>query len=212
MSKMGTPQNIRSAEQNPRLSEALTTEGCRRIIRSLRGRKEPITEAELAERVADTASESVPGMESFRIRLHHLHLPKLADVGLVDWDSERQTVSPTDHPVYDGGQPDELDSASGRNSVAPVLADDRRRTILTIVESENGAVARADLARELAALETDGEPAASRVENVTVQLHHRHLPKLADAGLLEYDREDGTITYQGPSELMPVTSRTASDA
>lgn len=211
---MSSPQNIRGVETNARLSDALSSEHCRHIIRILRERNDAITEGELADRVAAAGGSPSDGTDpgALRIRLHHLHLPKLADMDLVEWDSAAQEVAPTDHPVYDVQSVDGLGSDDVRESVAPVLAHDRRRTIVTLVRSENGAVTREALAHELASLEAAGAPAASRVEDVTLQLHHRHLPKLADAGLLEYDRADGTITYEGPPELMPASSRTPSDA
>lgn len=191
-----------------RLSEALSSEHCRQIIRILRGRNEAITEGDLADRLATAQDSTSDG--SLRIRLHHLHLPKLADMGLVEWDDAAQEVAPTEHSVYDALDDSEPDD--DRDSIAPVLADDRRRTIVAIVYAENSPVTRAELAHELASLEAAGEPAASRVETVTLQLHHRHLPKLAEAGLLEYDRADGTITYEGPPELMPDGSGIRSDA
>lgn len=211
---MSSPQNVRSAETNARLSDALASEHCRHIIRILRGRKDAITERELADGVAAAGGSPSdgPDPEALRIHLHHLHLPKLADAGLVEWDTAAQEVAPTDHSVYDVQSLDALGSDADPESVAPVLADDRRRTIVTLVRAENGAVTREALAHELASLEAAGAPAASRVEDVTLQLHHRHLPKLADAGLLEYDRADGTITYEGPPELTPASSRTPSDA
>jgi DNA-binding transcriptional ArsR family regulator len=35
----------------------------------------------------------------------------------------------------------------------------------------------------------------SRAEQLKMDLYHTHLPKLADAGLVDYDRDDGTVTY-----------------
>ena len=32
-------------------------------------------------------------METLRIKLHHIHLPMLEDVGLIDWNRESHTVS-----------------------------------------------------------------------------------------------------------------------
>jgi hypothetical protein len=39
---------------------------------------------------------------------------------------------------------------------------------------------------------TPGESAAAS-RRTAVQLHHTHLPKLADAGLLDYDRDSRTV-------------------
>ena len=41
--------------------------------------------------------------QQIRISLHHVHIPKLADLSLVDYDRERQLVEPT--PQFDQLQP-----------------------------------------------------------------------------------------------------------
>ena len=35
--------------------------------------------------------------------------------------------------------------------------------------------------------------APQQQERVAIELHHAHLPKLADSGLIEWDRDDGTV-------------------
>lgn len=78
-----------------------------------------------------------------------------------------------------------------------LLADPRRRTILHhLIESGDGAVAVEELTKTIA---TDGGNAAnshSRNARAGVELHHTHLPKLAEAGFIEYDRQTGTVRYQ----------------
>lgn len=210
---MGTPLRFRSNGSYTRRSGALRSENCREVVQVLRAHNDAITVTELAKRVATTESASTAdasAVDSVRIRLHHVDLPKLADAGLLDWDKEAGEVFPTDHPVYDGSSADEDGSVASSRASTATLADDRRREILASIESDGGPITRETLARNVAARDADGEPSQSRIENVLIQLHHRHLPKLADAGLLEYDRSDGRITYQGPSELPPA-SRAASD-
>ncbi|WP_425607419.1 DUF7344 domain-containing protein [Halomontanus rarus] len=43
-------------------------------------------------------------------------------------------------------------------------------------------------------------------KRVKLTLHHRHLPKLDDAGLIEYDHRNGDIRYRGTadSELIDI--------
>lgn len=38
-------------------------------------------------------------------------------------------------------------------------------------------------------------------ENVRIDLHHTQVPRLADAGILEYDRRQGTIRFRGDPAL-----------
>lgn len=68
-----------------------------------------------------------------------------------------------------------------------ILANGRRRAVLSyLLEDER----RADL-EDLAAHVTTTVPTdADRPTAAT--LHHLHLPKLADAGLISYDHEQGT--------------------
>jgi len=46
----------------------------------------------------------------------------------------------------------------------------------------------------------DSGPGTHR-QRVATNLHHVHLPKLADAGLLFYGLEEGTVEYHGSERL-----------
>lgn len=187
------------------------------IIDVLRERSGAVSVDDLAERLAATAPGSTSGgtaswtTEQVLIRLHHVHLPKLTDSGLVEWDGENQQVAATDHPVYDTIQPEERLSIGDRGSIVPGLAEDRRQEVLAIVESENGPIAREDLVRELASAEVDGEPSEPLLRDVTIQLHHRDLPRLEEAGLVEYDPDAGTVAYRGPTGLTAALAEPASE-
>lgn len=76
----------------------------------------------------------------------------------------------------------------GYCEVADCLADERRRTVLVVLE-ERGSISRRGLASAVAEREVPGEPKPDAVEEVLIALHHVHLPRLAAAGLLEYDSE-----------------------
>ena len=54
----------------------------------------------------------------------------------------------------------------------------------------------------------EGEVDADAVRST---LHHVHLPKLAEAGWIEYDFEDGTIQYEHRIETVRSALRTAAD-
>lgn len=184
--------------------DALADEDRRRIIRLLRGRPGTVSERELADRLAaTTVTSKSEDTTTLRTRLHHIHLPKLADCDLVDWNEQRGEVAATDHPVYDVDRADELLSDDGRDSIVPALADDRRREVLAVLEDESRSITRDELARKLASSRTD-QPSARDVEDVNVRLHHCHLPRLERADLVEYDPDDGSVVYQGPPELMTV--------
>lgn len=79
----------------------------------------------------------------------------------------------------------ELDSLFG------VLADRRRRRLLAyLAGTDDGVATVSELADHVAA--DDADP-----ERVTVSLHHAHLPRLEDAGIVEYDARSETVRYRG---------------
>ncbi|QLD88824.1 hypothetical protein HWV07_07160 [Natronomonas salina] len=74
-----------------------------------------------------------------------------------------------------------------------VLADEYRRLAVEALFGRDGPIQIADLAAAVAEGIHDGTPEDSEREIATA-LHHVHLPKLADADLLDYDAESTTVT------------------
>lgn len=70
-----------------------------------------------------------------------------------------------------------------------VLADERRRAALSVLADRDGAVELSELARDVVDLTEDevAGPSPDAVDRMRVALHHQHLPKIADAGLIAYD-------------------------
>lgn len=69
-------------------------------LRVLADRSDAVTVAELAEAIAETeTSDGVPSKsarDSVYASLHQTHLPKLHELGLVDYDREHRVVEPLD--------------------------------------------------------------------------------------------------------------------
>lgn len=89
---------------------------------------------------------------------------------------------------------DRLTEAVNRNELTAgeyhrLLAVKRRRLALAALEGRDGAVELQELAREVATREGIETEDGDAFERVAVTLHHVHLPKLAEAGILEYDPE-----------------------
>ncbi|QFU83329.1 DUF7344 domain-containing protein [Natronorubrum aibiense] len=73
-----------------------------------------------------------------------------------------------------------------------LLADQRRRLLLEVMRTYGEAVTLPDAAEEVAVRETGRQMpniSAERVHEVYLSLYHDHLPRLIDAGLLEYNQE-----------------------
>lgn len=74
----------------------------RAIVESLTGQDTPLALADAAEevvrRVHEKPSTEIPDaeIEEESILLYHLHIPKLAETGTVDWDKDRNTVCLTE--------------------------------------------------------------------------------------------------------------------
>lgn len=87
----------------------------------------------------------------------------------------------------------------------------RRRYVLYYLEHTEPATIT-DVARHVAAWETDASPAsldeeAEPVRRVLASLYHHHLPKLADHGLVEYDPRSGDIRFRDcPDALLNVVA------
>lgn len=77
------------------------------------------------------------------------------------------------------------------DDVIDALAHRRRRHVLRCLAERGSAMRLTALATAVARRELDDadvDYADAIVERVRRSLHHRHVPKLADAGLVEYDR------------------------
>lgn len=76
-----------------------------------------------------------------------------------------------------------------------ILADSERRRILTSLWSAPAeSVALEELTQR--ASDTDRD-----LEHTRIRLHHRHLPKLEQAGLVTYDSHANTVEYHGDDTL-----------
>lgn len=80
-----------------------------------------------------------------------------------------------------------------------IVAEPRNRAVLSILNEAARPVDVAELAERLVDRETTvAESAAYEddLEAVVISLHHDRLPRLADAGLVEYDRADTVATLR----------------
>lgn len=142
--------------------------------------------------------------------LHHTHLPKLTAAGLLEHDTDEDTVRLTDHPAFqDRGVLEVLDGdVSGDqeslDALFGAIADGRRRNVLDVLSHQFGPIHTETLARELEARGRDmsaSEVPPETVDRIHKQLYHHHLPHLSTAGMITYDTDQGTVEYTGHPEL-----------
>ena len=77
-----------------------------------------------------------------------------------------------------------------------LLSHPRRRFVVHYLQRSGGPVVVDSLATRLAAWEVADsvpEPDGCDVESVAVSLHHTHLPKLDEYGVLRYDADSGRV-------------------
>jgi hypothetical protein len=174
--------------------DALATEQGRALLAQLADvDDETLVVDDLVARIADDGVADDPLL---RAQFHHTHLPKLDDAGLLDYDADRGLVRPDAngrfeelHSVAATYEPD--DRPASLDTVFGLLASFRRRTAYRTLLS-HGDLSLPDLADEVAVAEceqplTEIDP--DDVLQVYLSLYHTHVPKLASAGLVEYDQD-----------------------
>lgn len=90
-----------------------------------------------------------------------------------------------------------VDAQRELDDVYDVLGNARRRMVVAVLSEERSA-AKGELAEHIA-----GEAGCGR-ETALIGLHQCHLPKMSDAGVVEYDERSGDVR---PGELFDVTLR-----
>lgn len=77
-----------------------------------------------------------------------------------------------------------------------LLSHPRQRLVLQYFKQHANPIALADLAARVARWEQDAtEPSTDVVSRVRTSLHETHLPKLVEAGVIDYDDDGQTIEY-----------------
>lgn len=98
---MSTPEDT---DPRDRLFWILSTELDRHVLHFFRESSEIVASLEeLADYVVSQRSTEFGGPHQVAIRLHHSTIPKLTDVGVVDYDIRENIVRYLGHPSLDGG-------------------------------------------------------------------------------------------------------------
>ncbi|ELY62237.1 DUF7344 domain-containing protein [Natronolimnohabitans innermongolicus] len=201
----------RSAPARDDLFDALAASDRREALRLVRERSpNGITKSDLAyELAAVTADKPLAEVtdedhQRARVDCHHRTLPALLEAGLVETIDDDRVVA-AENPSFDAGLEAVVDgrvdaTAATIDAVFDALADARRRTILSVLANQYHPISVETLARDVAAREADvaeRDVGQDRVAAVRTSLIHVHLPRLNDAGLVGYDADTGSVSYEG---------------
>lgn len=97
------------------------------------------------------------------------------------------------------------------NCIFSLLSDSRRRVVLYVV-ADDGRATVDELVDTILANEGNSRPTEREREQVVVSLLHKHLPKLADAGVVEHRTETETVVRSdGIDRLEPFLSAIPAD-
>lgn len=178
------------------LLEACTTPQRRIVVESLCDAGQ-LTLDELSQRVAaqqDGASTATVGEDArqrARIGLYHTHLQRLAEAGIVERATDDRTEAVTLSPALDRDRVRELLDlgADEWDALDALLGDERGQHVVAVLADAGEALSLDELTTDVIARER-GQTVGSDDEflaSVRIALHHVHLPKLDDAGVLGYD-------------------------
>lgn len=100
---------------------------------------------------------------------------------------------------------DSTESSLSQDTVFDILSNSRRRYVLYYLRQQSEPVQVTTLAENVAAWEneTDIESLEEQErKRVYVSLYQTHIPKLADTGLVEYDKDAGTVALADEASSM----------
>ncbi|MFB1063946.1 hypothetical protein [Natrinema sp. H-ect4] len=161
----------------------------------------------LAAVISDTRLASVSEDEHQRalVELYHRLVPQLVAAGFLA-ETDDGSVVPAEQSPFDDPRLERIVSGNHDadwetlDAVFRALADERRRTVLSVLSDQSHPIGIETLARDVAAREaetTDREVPRDRIDDIEASLVHVHLPLLADATLIGYDGETDCVSYEG---------------
>ncbi len=109
--------------------------------------------------------------------------------------------------------PEEITSVTERGDsrslpkdvIFELLKNRRRREVLTYLLDTDGTVTLGELAEQIAAWENDttvNALSSDQRKRVYVALYQTHLPKMDDAGIIDYDQDRGLIALSDNADLL----------
>lgn len=111
------------------------------------------------------------------------------------WAHNRQTDERYDYLHGAGSRPmNSTVRPATSGELLGLLADDRRRRLLRHLADGSGTMSIDDLVTALAEEEREDEEEVDP-DSLRLRLYHVHLPRLADLGVMKFDRGTGVVRY-----------------
>lgn len=192
------PHDVRTVSL-PGPHPAVTPENERRrlTLDVLSERAAPVDLADLAaaieRRESDLDSASGADTKDVTVALHHVHLPKLEEADLLEYDAESRVIEPTNVPADVDGS-DSATAAGGRSTADVDLGEP---VLAYFEEAASETASIADLARHVATTLPDSTKWTD--ERIRIRLHHVVLPRMDGSDEIDYDPRTNTVRYH--SEL-----------
>jgi hypothetical protein len=111
------------------------------------------------------------------------------------------------NPLLEPRRSDDRTAPVDRDEAYALLGNRRRRNVIHALVAADGRSTVSELARQLAAWETDQPPAAvssKERKRAYTALRQTHLPKLASCGIVEYDVNRATVALTERGEDLRV--------
>lgn len=85
-----------------------------------------------------------------------------------------------------------------------VMDDDRRKILFALRAAPPDSMSVDELATRVVQFDPTSDLTPTHLEGLRRDLHHVHVPKLADVGVIEFDRRSQTIRYRPCDPLADV--------
>lgn len=178
---------------------ALADDHRREVLAVLDDRSGTATIPELAQVLVSRRTATTPAApsphehRSARTLLHHVHVPMLAEAGLVERTEEGVTLVET----AVGGRVASLREVpvapASLDEAFEVLAHRDRRAAIATLRRASQPLAVADVAEGVHRRSSDDRS----TRELAISLDHVHLPKLDEVNVVEYARPEGQVSFDG---------------
>lgn len=112
-------------------------------------------------------------------------------------DRSSDTESSQPEPASSPSDPGSTTQTLSDSTVFDAVSNERRRHVLYYLDERDNDVAMDSLVDWIASMEVGASErvADEHRERIATALHHAHLPRLADIGVIEYDQAARTVTF-----------------